>query len=526
MFKYAQRPNRITKTDTLGKDPISFLAVSYKSVFPADINSEPLYANEVFEVDVITSGSGIYQILGQTIPCEKGDIFVIPSGIPHNRFVAADGDEMQISQLTFDLLDWFGGEIVNAGSPRYCYGIFDGFTVFAYAPLNANAYAEILKIMHKIAREAAEKEQQWNDMVRASLSTLLIILSRYIGTAKHLPLDSRKEWLTATVALQLISENFKDSSLTLETLAERLYVSKSQFSRLFINFTGSSFSDHLRNIRLNYACSLLRDTDMTVKEIVAECGMRDIRSFYKNFKNYTGKTPNQYKAEIKSIQDTEERIMVVLSEISEKMQQGRGKIVAELVQQALDEGCDPEKILSEGLLSGMDVVGAKFRNNEIFVPEVLVAARAMNMGAQILKPYLAQKGVEGVGKICLGTVQGDLHDIGKNLVKMMMEGKGIEVIDLGTDVPPEKFIQTAIEEKCDVICCSALLTTTMGVMGEVVKAAEAAGIRDHVKIMIGGAPVTEDFSKQIGADAYTADAATAASVAFEFCRANRKGEKQ
>ena len=155
----------------------------------------------------------------------------------------------------------------------------------------------------------------------------------------------------------------------------------------------------------------------------------------------------------------------------------------------------------------------------MFVPEVLVAARAMNAGAQILKPYLVADGVAAVGKVCIGTVRGDLHDIGKNLVKMMMEGKGLEVIDLGTDVAPETFVQTAIEQECGVICCSALLTTTMGVMAEVVEAAEKAGIRDKVKIMIGGAPVNEEFRREIGADCYTVDAASAANAAADFFKA-------
>ena len=211
--------------------------------------------------------------------------------------------------------------------------------------------------------------------------------------------------------------------------------------------------------------------------------------------------------------------MVILSEISENLQKGKAKIVKELVQQAIDEGSDPEQILNEGLLAGMSVIGEKFKNNEVYVPEVLVAARAMNMGAQILKPHLAANGVQATGKVCIGTVQGDLHDIGKNLVKMMMEGKGLEVVDLGTDVAPETFIQAVVEQNCQVICCSALLTTTMGVMGDVVKAAEAAGIRDKVKIMVGGAPVNEAFCKQIGADCYTVDAASAADAAVEFCKA-------
>ena len=210
--------------------------------------------------------------------------------------------------------------------------------------------------------------------------------------------------------------------------------------------------------------------------------------------------------------------MSILVEISENLQKGKAKIVKELVQKALDEGLSPEQILNEGLLHGMGIVGEKFKNNEVYVPEVLVSARAMNMGAQILKPHLAEAGVQATGKVCIGTVQGDLHDIGKNLVKMMMEGKGLEVVDLGPDVPAETFIQTAIEQNCQVICCSALLTTTMNVMADVVKAAEAAGIRDKVKIMVGGAPVNEEFAKKIGADAYTSDAASAADAAIAFCK--------
>lgn len=211
--------------------------------------------------------------------------------------------------------------------------------------------------------------------------------------------------------------------------------------------------------------------------------------------------------------------MSLLNEISENLQKGKAKIVKELVQQAIDEGIPAQEILEQGLLSGMNVIGEKFKKNEVFVPEVLVAARAMNQGAALLKPFLSESGVESVGKVCIGTVKGDLHDIGKNLVKMMMEGKGLEVIDLGTDVASETYVKTAIEQNCQIICCSALLTTTMPVMGEVVKEAEKAGIRDKVKIMVGGAPVTESFCEQIGADKYTTDAASAADAAVEFCRA-------
>ena len=207
-----------------------------------------------------------------------------------------------------------------------------------------------------------------------------------------------------------------------------------------------------------------------------------------------------------------------LLEISAQLQRGRAKIVKELVTNALEAGISAEEILNGGLMAGMNEVGEKFKEGTVYVPEVLVAARAMNAGVEILKPHLAAEGVKATGKVCIGTVQGDLHDIGKNLVKMMLEGKGLEVIDLGTDVSPDTFVQTAKEQNCQVICCSALLTTTMGVMEEVVKKAEAEGIRDKVRIMVGGAPVDEAFCRKIGADKYTPDAASAADAAVAFCR--------
>ena len=208
--------------------------------------------------------------------------------------------------------------------------------------------------------------------------------------------------------------------------------------------------------------------------------------------------------------------MSTLIEIGNALEKGKKKLVVQYVQQALEEGHSAQEILTEGLLPGMDRVGVKFRANEIFVPEVLVAARAMNAGAALLKPLLAEEGAESLGVMVLGTVKGDLHDIGKNLVKMMVEGKGIEVVDLGVDVEPQAFVQAAIEHSAGIIGCSAPLTTTMPVMADVVKAAEEAGIRDKVKIMVGGAPVTQEFCDSIGADYYTEDAASAAVCAAQI----------
>ena len=208
--------------------------------------------------------------------------------------------------------------------------------------------------------------------------------------------------------------------------------------------------------------------------------------------------------------------MGILDDISTNLQKGKAKIVKNLVQEAIDAGLPAKQILEEGLMAGMAVIGRKFKANEVFVPEVLVAARAMNKGAEMLKPILAESGIQATGKVCIGTVQGDLHDIGKNLVKMMMESKGLEVVDLGVDVSPRQYIDAVKNEGCRIICCSALLTTTMATMAEVVEAAKVAGIRDQVKIMIGGAPVTEEFCRMIGADCYMPDAASAADLAVQL----------
>ena len=208
--------------------------------------------------------------------------------------------------------------------------------------------------------------------------------------------------------------------------------------------------------------------------------------------------------------------MALLNEISEQLQKGKHKEVRELVQKAIDEKLSAKDILEKGLLDGMSEIGEKFKKNEVYVPEVLVAARAMKAGMEILKPYMVSADIKPIGKVCIGTVKGDLHDIGKNLVKMMLEGKGLEVVDLGVDVTPEQFVNACKNQGCKVICCSALLTTTMGVMKDVVDLCVTEGIRDQVKIMIGGAPITDAYCKSIGADAYTSDAASASDVALSF----------
>ena len=205
--------------------------------------------------------------------------------------------------------------------------------------------------------------------------------------------------------------------------------------------------------------------------------------------------------------------MSVLIELSETVQKGRAKDVVELVEQAISEGISAQDILDQGLLKGMGELGTRFKNNEVFVPEVLIAARALNQGSFVLKEKLVEEGVEPIGKVVLATVAGDLHDIGKNIVRMMMEGAGFKVVDLGVDVADETIVETLIAEKPDILALSALLTTTLDQLGSVVDAVSKAGIRDEVKIMVGGAPVSQGFCEKIGADYYAVDASTAAELA-------------
>ena len=203
-------------------------------------------------------------------------------------------------------------------------------------------------------------------------------------------------------------------------------------------------------------------------------------------------------------------------EISALLQKGRPRELSALVQEELADGTAANDILTKALIPGMSAVGERFKKNEIFVPEVLITARAMNAALNILKPVLAQAGVEPIGKAVICTVKGDLHDIGKNLVKMMIEGTGISVIDLGIDCPPERVVDAVREYKPDIVCLSALLTTTMVNQKATIDALKEAGLRDQVKVMVGGAPVTQAFADEIGADAYTPDAATAAEVARSY----------
>lgn len=517
---------RIDRGNVLKVDKIFCTTENCERLYkPAQTNLE-LCVHELVEVTLICEGNGVYKALNRVVPCKENDIFVTHANVPYNFYRTEDSARLKLQRLYFAPDDWFDRGVSDPAHRRYCYGVFQGNMSTAYAMLDEQTRKVIMSLWNMIINELKEKSTEWQDSVRSNLILLMITVARYINRAIKKDMDTpKKEWRFVSCVKAIVQVRFGDSSLTLESIADSLYVSKSYLSRLFKRTTGKTFSEYIRDVRVENACRLLKETEMTVESIAHYCGLRDIPSFYRLFHAYTGVAPNQYRKTyntgfMNTNNDKVEENMVVLNEISANLQKGKWKVVQELVQKALDEDLHPEEILNHGLLSGMSVIGEKFKNNEVYVPEVLIAARAMNMGVQVLKPHLMEANVAAVGRACIGTVRGDLHDIGKNLVRMMLEGKGLEVIDLGVDVPPEAFVQTAIEKDCQIICCSALLTTTMDAMAEVVKAVEAAGIRNKVKIMVGGAPVTEEFCKQIGADCYTPDAASAADAAVRLCKSN------
>ena len=212
--------------------------------------------------------------------------------------------------------------------------------------------------------------------------------------------------------------------------------------------------------------------------------------------------------------------MEILNEISERLQQGNGEKVSELTRQAVEQKVPPKRILEEGLIGGMDIIGERYKAHEIFLPQVLLAAKAMYAGMDVLRPLFLKEGMPAVGKVVIGSVQGDLHDIGKNLVGIMLKGAGFEVIDLGNDVPPEKFVEAATKEDATVIGMSALLTTTMPVMKRTLELLKEKGLSGKIRTIIGGAPVSEEFARQIGADGYGYDSTNAVECVKKLIKAN------
>ncbi len=515
------QPARTAKEAVLRNTPVFQNTVVCRQIYTPETELSDLHFHEFIEISIVTEGVGVHCVFNNATECRKGDIYILNAGVPHNYFARSETECPTVCNLLFDAGDWFTGAEARSDDPRFCYGVFRDNPPFSYAVLTPNVLEDVMRPYNLIAQEAAAKRPDWQAAIRSYLTLLLITVERYVNRAEQL-MPLHKNWFVVSAAIRMATENLSDPGMTLTVIAQTLHLSKSYLSRLFHQVTGTAFSDYLQHIRLLRARRLLKETRLSNAEISAACGLRDLQTFYRIFKEGTGMTPHQFRAAQESDPTVSSpRAPALLSAISEALQKGRVRELEDTIRRALTL-LPAEVILNQGLLPGMTVLGQRFRNNEIYIPEVLLASRAMNCALQLLRPLLVGSSKVPVGRVCIGTVQGDLHDIGKNLVRIMLEASGLEVIDLGVDVAPEAFICTAVEKECPLICCSVLLSTSMSAMASVVQCAEQAGVRDRIKILVGGAPVTESFCRQIGADLYGGDAATTAELALALFQTDVK----
>ena len=507
-------PRLLTKDECLKENALFCNMAISDDIYQPNYNLSKLHLHEFVEFSFVLDGNGYHRIWNDVVECKKGDVYIINTGVPHGYFAKSKEEMPTICNILVDPQRLFEGEVGQMENPRYCYGIFKQNPFVAFKRLKNDEYKKIKSLYQSVWNEIIHKQEEWEALANAYFKELLITMMRYMTVEQmnYSNLQSEKSNLIAS-AMRLVMENCFDQGFNLKSVAKSLFISEAHLSRVFYQMSGEYFSDCVRNIRLKKACQLLENTDLTNEEIVMECGLKDVPSFYRIFKQQMSLTPNQYRKKFKG---ATERNFV--QEIALSMKDGDPERTKDFVKKAMEQGIPAQDILNDGLIKGMNLVGEMFKSGEIYLPEVLVASKIINACVQLIKPLLPESDSKNNGKVVIGTVKGDIHDIGKNIVKMMMEAKGIEVVDLGTNVPPEKFIQTAIEEKCQVICCSALLTTTMGIMTEVVKCAIEQNVRQNFKILIGGAPVTEDFRNSINADAYADNAFTAAELALELCK--------
>ena len=480
-----------------------------------------LHEHPFIEISYVEKGTGIHTVWNESYPVTIGNLFVLNSSVPHGLYSVSETDPLIVRSLYFDPCDLLGGEIVEIGNPQYLYGLFNNHNFVVSLTLKTKYLRFISQNFDEISLEMEEQKIDWKSAVAFQLSLLLLQIKRLaLSTAppcNGYPNVTDSKVLTSEV-LHFITTHYSDPQFSMKSISEELHISASSLSRSFHDVTGTYFSDYLCLYRMRQALPLIAESAVSIEEIASRCGYHDMHSFRRQFKKITGLTPSEFQ---KQNTDHATRIFpcdkelnhILYTEIIENLQCGKRKAVIALVSQALEEGFPPEEILQEGLVRGMKTLGEKFQSNEIFVPEVLGAANAVNSCLEILKPYLSASfdTCKRCAVIC--TVKGDIHNIGKNLVRLMLEAAGIRCIDLGEDVSPQTVVDAVREHHPGLVCLSALLTTTMMVQKDIIDALCAAGLRQHVKIIIGGAPVTQEFADRIGADAYTPDAVTAAQVA-------------
>lgn len=466
------------------------------------------------EIDIVTGGTGVHRFFGQSVPCSEGDIYIVQENVPHGFYASEEGGApLTLRRVRLSVPCWFDGDSASVNSPGYLCGTFADSSTVACAMLTQDARREASELLDRVFAETKSQRFGWRTAVSAYLSLFFVTVSRCRKTeVRNSPAAPHKERGIILSVLRAVDEHYGEPELTLERLAASHFMSTSGLSRLFGQYIGQPFSEYIRHYRMEQACRMLREGQDSVNTVAARCGIRDIPSFYRAFSRYTGMTPNRYRKEYAAAAETA-MPSDPLGEIAARVQTGRTKDVVTFVGRALEAGIVPERVLNEGLVAGMDAIGEKFRNNEVYVPEVLLAARSMDAGMQVLRPFLQKRAVKPLGKAVICTVRGDMHDIGKNMVRMMLEGKGIECVDLGVDVDPARVVEAVRAEQPELVCLSALLTTTLPCISETIEALKNAGLRGRVKVMVGGSPVSQEFADEVGADCYTPDASSAAEAA-------------
>ena len=471
-----------------------------------------LHQHQFIEIGYVESGIGTHRIWNESYPITAGDMYILNIAVPHGFFSLSSDEQLVIHSLYFDPHDIFGGEITEIGGNRFLFGLFLHNNFAVHLSLKPKQLRFVAHEFNEIGIETDEQQSDWADMIRSRITILLLTCKRYTEKSNEQQIYSeKKDTHLVTAVLRLIQEHFADPSFSLKNASEILYKSPSSISRSFYEVTGIHFSDYLCSFRMQQAASLALETELSNRDIALLCGYCNFNAFYKQFRQVIGLTPGEYRRQNKI--DKHRQNHILYTKISDKLQQCKRSEVVELVAEALDEGLPADEILNKGLVHGMNAIGEKFRADEIFIPEVLAAAQAMNNSMEVLKPHLVEAGHEPIGRAVICTVKGDLHDIGKNLVKLMLESMGIECMDLGVDVDASTVVKAVKEYNAQLVCLSALLTTTMMAVKEVIDALTQAGIRDKVRVMIGGAPITQEFADSIGADCYTPDAVAASKEA-------------
>lgn len=484
-----------------------------------------LHQHQFIEIGCVTEGRGVHRIWNDAYPVSVGDLYVLNEAVPHGFFAQSEkengcekAEKLSVRSFYFDPEDIFSGNLTEIGEEEYLFGLFAKNNFALPVSLKSRQMKSVLSCFDEMTEEAENENIGWREAITAKLTLLLIDIRRMAETqGSSYVYREKKDSALAAMILQLVRENYFDSAFSLKKAAEMLYKSPSSVSRSFFEITGRHFSDYLRSYRMQQASYLAAETELSNEEIAQRCGYCDFNSFYKQFRSFIGSTPGEFRRSRNRVEEVEEnendRAEKMYNEIRESVLRCRKDDVLRAVKLALEMKLPPEEILYRGLVSGMNTIGEKFHSNEIYVIEVLTAAKAVNESMRFLKPYLIKSGVEPLGRAVICTVKGDLHDIGKNLVKLMIEGEGIECTDLGVDASPDDVVAAVRENDVQLVCLSALLTTTMMALKDVIDALTSAGLRDKVRVMVGGAPVTKNFAESIGADVYTEDAATAATEA-------------